>query len=186
MNYHQEILHYLPAQATAAAFIPLIQFAFGKLAKRRTVHRQRELREKVVALNVFLGSMREFTEGSEHHAACLQDALRERSFLLMQLASLAATKSQVPRSHPLRNGARRFFLLYAPAGPFAWALHWIFFFFLIAATTGLVRGFFHVAYLRPSILMPLVIADFVIALLVRLASFYVDREKLVQSQYVPA
>src|ERR1700728_2140696 len=76
-----------------------------------------------------------------------------------------------------RSGARRLLLLYAPSGPFAWALHWIFFFFLIAIATGLIRGLFHVAYLRPSILVPLLIGDFVLALLVRLASFYVDRAK---------
>jgi hypothetical protein len=67
--------------------------------------------------------------------------------------------------------------LYAPSGSFAWGLHWTFFFFLIAAATGMVRGFFHIAYLRPSILVPIVIGDFVVALLVRVASFYVDRAK---------
>jgi hypothetical protein len=76
-----------------------------------------------------------------------------------------------------RSGARRLLLLYAPSGPFAWALHWIFFFFLIAIATGLIRGLFHIAYLRPSVLVPLLIGDFVLALLVRLASFYVDRPK---------
>jgi hypothetical protein len=67
--------------------------------------------------------------------------------------------------------------LYTPSGPFAWALHWIFFFFLIATLTGLIRDLFHIAYLRPAILVPLVIGDFVIVILVRLASFYVDRPK---------
>jgi hypothetical protein len=42
---------------------------------RRAVHRQREFQEKVVALNVFIRSMNEFSDLSEHHAACLQDAL---------------------------------------------------------------------------------------------------------------
>jgi hypothetical protein len=69
--------------------------------------------------------------------------------------------------------------LYAPSGPFAWALHWIFFFFVIAIATGLIRNLLHVAYLRPSILVPLLIADFVLAVLVRLASFYVDRPSAV-------
>jgi hypothetical protein len=177
MNYHEEILRYLPAQATAAAFIPIILLAFNKLTMRRTVHRQRELREKVVALNVFIGSMNEYPDVSEHHAACLQDALRQRGLILMQLASLTTEKSRTP--HPLLagSGVRRLLLLYAPSGLFAWALHWIFFFFLIATATGLIRGLFHVAYLRPSILVPLLIGDFVLALLVRLASFYVDRAK---------
>jgi hypothetical protein len=177
MNYHQEILRYLPAQATAAAFIPIVLLAYNKLTMRQTVHKQRELREKVIALNVFMASMREFPDASEHHAACLQDALRQRGLILTQLASLSDPKGRT--SHPLlsRSGARRLFLLYAPSGPFAWALHSIFFFFLIAAITGLVRDLFHVAYLRPSILVPLVIGDFVIVILVRLASFYVDRSK---------
>jgi hypothetical protein len=176
MNHHQEILRYLPAQATAAAFIPIILLAFNKLTMRQTVHKQRELREKVIALNVFIGSMNEFPDVSDHHAACLQDALWQRGLILMQLASLTARKS---RTSPLlsRSGARRLLLLYAPSGPFAWALHWIFFFFLIAAMTGLIRDLFHIAYLRPSILVPLVIGDFVMVILVRLASFYVDRPK---------
>ena len=180
MSYHQEILRYLPAQATAAAFIPLILLAFNKLTMRQSIHRQRELRETVIALNVFIGSMNEFPDGSEHHAACLQDALQQRGLILMRLASLTAQKRG---SHSLlsRSGARRLFLLYAPSGPFAWALHWIFFFFLIATATGLIRSLFHVAYLRPSILVPILIGDFVLALLVRLASFYVNRPKAAAS-----
>jgi hypothetical protein len=174
MNYQQEILRYLPAQATAAVFIPIIVLAFNKLTMRKTVHRQRELREKVVALNVFVASMNEFPDLSEHHAACLQDALKQRGLILMQLASLSAEKSRT--SYPLLS-LRRVFLLYAPSGPFAWALHWIFFFFVIAIATGLIRTLLHVTYLRPSILVPLIIGDFVIAVLVRLASFYVDRPR---------
>ena len=99
MNFHHEILRYLPAQATAAAFIPIILLAFNKLTMRRTVHRQRDLREKVVALNVFIRSMNEFPDVSEHHAECVQDALRQRGLILMQLASLATQKSRA--SHPL-------------------------------------------------------------------------------------
>jgi len=177
MNNHQEILRFLPAQATAAAFIPIILLAFNKLTMRQTVHKQRELREKVIALNVFMGSMNEFPDEGEHHATCLRNALRQRGLLLMHLASLTTQKSRT--THPLLSpsGARRLLLLYAPSGPFAWALHWIFFFFLIATATGLIRSLFHVAYLRPSILVPILIGDFVLALLVRLASFYVDRPK---------
>jgi hypothetical protein len=91
-------------------------------------HQQRELREKVIALNVFLGSMNEFREVSEH-GACLQDALRERSLLLLQLASLTAQKSRTSHSLLSSSGARRLFLLYAPSGAGTWALHWIFFSF---------------------------------------------------------
>jgi len=44
------------------------------------------------------------------------------------------------------------------------------------AMTGLIRGLLHIAYfLRSSVLVPLVIGDFVIVVLVRLASFYADR-----------
>jgi hypothetical protein len=183
MSYHQEILRYLPAQATAAAFIPLILLAFNKVTMRQSIHRQRELRETVIALNVFIGSMNEFPDVSEHHAACLQDALRQRGLILMRLASLTAQKRG---SHPLlsHSGVRRLFLLYAPSGPFAWALHWIFFFFLIATATGLIRSLFHIAYLRPSILVPILMGDFVVVILVRLASFYVDRQK--PGKQVPA
>jgi hypothetical protein len=177
MNYHQEILRYLPAQATAAAFIPIVLLAYNKLTMRQSVHKQRELRERVIALNVFMGSMAGFPDASEQYAACLQDALRQRNLILTQLASMIAEKSWT--SHPLlsRGGVRRLLLLYAPSGPFAWALHSTFFFFLIAAMTGLIRGLFHVAYLRPSLLVPLVVGDFVIVILVRVASFYVDRPK---------
>jgi hypothetical protein len=177
MDFSQEILRYLPAQATAAAFIPVIVLAFNKLATRQTVHQQRELREKVVALNVFVGSMNEFPDASEHYAECLQDALRQRGLLLTQLASLTAQKSRISYSLLSRSETRRLLLLYAPSGAFAWALHWIFFFFLIAIATGLVRGFFHIAYLRPSILVPLLAVDSVLAVLVRVASYYVDRPK---------
>jgi hypothetical protein len=177
MNYHQEILHYLPLQAMAAGFVPRIQFASKKVKTRQTVHKQRELRGNVIALDVFIGSMRQSSEASEHQATCLQDAVRERGVSLMQLASLSAERNRASQSILSLDGARRLFLLYAPSGPFAWALHWIFFFFLIAALTGLIRTLFHVAYLRPSILMPLVIGDFALAVLMRLASFYVDRPK---------
>ena len=144
---------------------------------RQTVHKQRELREKVIALNVFMGSMNEFPDEGEHHATCLRDALQQRGLLLMHLASLTTQKSRT--THPLLSpsGARRLLLLYAPSGPLAWALHSIFFFFLIAAFTGLIRALFHIAYLRPTILVPIVIGDFVIVILVRVASFYVDQPK---------
>jgi hypothetical protein len=177
MNVHQEIVRYLPAQATAAAFIPVAVLLFNKLSMRRTVHKQRDLREKVVALNAFMSSMAQFPDASQHHAACLQDALRQRSLILTQLASMPTQKSWT--THPLlsRSGLRRLFLLYAPSGAFAWTLHVIFFFFLVSAITGMVRILLHDAYLRPAILIPLVACDFVVALLLRLASFYVDRPK---------
>jgi hypothetical protein len=38
-------------------------------------------------------------------------------------------------------------------------LHWIFSFFLIAAATGLIRILFYAAYLRPSILVPIVMGS---------------------------
>ena len=90
---------------------------------------------------------------------------------------LAAQQNGASHSFLSRSGARRLFLLYAPFGPFAWALHWIFFFFLIAAFNGLIRALVHIAYLRPTILVPIVIVDFVIVILVRLASFYADQPK---------
>jgi hypothetical protein len=184
MNYQQDILRFVPAQATAAAFIPMVLLAFNKLAMQQTVHRQRELREKVVALNVFVSSMNEFPGASEHHAACVQDALRQRDLFLTKLAASAGQKSRTSAPLLPRGGVRGLLLLYAPSGPFALALHCTFFFFLIATTTGLIRGLFHIAYLRPSILVPLLISDFVLALLVRLASFFVDRPK--PGEQVPA
>jgi hypothetical protein len=90
MNYHHEMLRYLPAQATAAGFIPVILLAFNTLAIRQTVHKQRDHREKVIALNGFMGNMDELPDVSQHHATCLQDAVRQRGLLLMQLASLSA------------------------------------------------------------------------------------------------
>jgi hypothetical protein len=184
MNFHQEILRYLPAQATTAAFIPMALLAYNKLTMRQTVHKQRELREKVIALNVFIGSMNEFPDLSEHHATCLRDALRQRGLVLVQLASLTTPKSRASHSIFSRSGARRLLLLYAPSGMLAWALHSIFFFYLIAAMTGLIRGLFHIAYLRAPILVPLVISDFVIVIIMRVASFYVDRPKI--GKHVPA
>jgi len=175
MNLHHEILRYLPVQAIAAGFIPLIQFASKKIAERQTVQKQRDLREKIIALDVFIASLDRSPEVSEHHATCLQDALLERGLSLKELAALTVQKNRASHSFLSRNGARRLFLLYPPSGPFAWALHSTFFFFLIAAITGLVRSLLHIAYLRSSILEPLVIGDFVLAVLVRLTSFYVDR-----------
>jgi hypothetical protein len=123
---------------------------------------------------------------TEHYAACLRDALRQRGLFLMQLASLSTQKSRTSHSLLSRSGARRLLLLYAPSGPFAWALHWIFFFFLIAIATGLIRDLFYIAYLRPSILVPLLIGDFVLALLVRVASFYADRPKTGKQMPAPS
>jgi hypothetical protein len=163
--------------ASHGAFIPILSLVYNKLTMRRAVHRQRDLREKVIALNIFTASMNAFPDTSENHAVCLQDALRQRGLLLLQLATSIAPKFRVPRSLLSRSGMRKLFLLYAPSGLFAWALHWIFFFFLIAAMTGLIRDLFHIAYLRPAILLPLVTGDFVVVILVRLASMYVDRPK---------
>jgi hypothetical protein len=177
MNYHQEILRYLPAQATAAAFIPIVTLAYKKLTMRQTAHRQCELREKVIALNVFIGSMNAFPEVSEPHAACLLDAVRQRSLLLLQMACLTTQKGTASHSLLSRSRVLRFLLLFSPSGPFAWALHRVFFFFLIAAATGSVRVLFHIAYLRSSILIPLVIGDFVLVIFARVASFYVERSK---------
>ena len=178
MNYHQEIFRYLPVQAIAAGFIPLVQFVFTKFTKRQKVHRQRELRENIIALDLFIGNMNRSLDVSEHHVTCLHDALQERALNLAQLASFALPKNQNARAFLSRNSVRRLFLLYAPSSTFAWVLHWIFFFFLIAAFTGLVRVLFHIEYLRPAILVPLVIADFILAVVARLASFYVDRPTL--------
>ena len=88
----------------------------------------RDLREKVIALNGFIGNMDEFPDGSDHHAICLQDAVRQRGLLLMQLASLSARKSRPSYSVVSGSAARRLLLLYAPSSPFAWALHSTFFF----------------------------------------------------------
>jgi tRNA A37 N6-isopentenylltransferase MiaA len=88
VSYYHEILRYLPAQATAAAFIPIIQLAVSKLAKRQAVHKQSDLREKTNALTVFIASMNDIPDGDEHHAACLKDALRDRSLVFVELASL--------------------------------------------------------------------------------------------------
>jgi hypothetical protein len=175
MNFHPEIVRYLPVQAIAAGFIPLVQFTSKKVAKRQTVQKQRDLRERIIALDVFVASLERSPEVSEHHATCLQDALLERGLSLKELAALSIRRNRASHSFLSLNGGRRLFLLYPPSGPFAWALHSAFFFFLIAALTGLVRGLLHIAYLRSSILVPLVISDFVLAMLVRLTSFYVDR-----------
>jgi hypothetical protein len=177
MNYHQEILRYLPAQATGVAFIPIVTLAYKKLTMRQTAHRQCELREKVIALNTFIGSRNAFPEVSEPHAACLLDAVRQRSTLLTQMACLTTQKGGASQSLLSNSRVRRLLLLYSPSDPFAWALHWVFFFFLIAAVTGSIRALFHIAYLRPSILIPLVIGDFVIVIFARVASFYVERPK---------
>jgi hypothetical protein len=175
MNYHQEIVRYLPVQAIAAGLIPLIQFAYKKITKRQTVNKQRDLRERVIALDLFIASLNQSTDVSKHHATCLEDALQERGHSLMQLATLTGKNNRTSHSFLSRNGVRRLFLLYPPASPFAWVLHSTFFFFLIAALTGLVRSLLHIAYLRSSILVPLVIGDFVIAIVVRLIALYIDR-----------
>lgn len=178
MSYYQEILRLLPAQATAAAFIPIIQLVVSKLAKRQAVHKQRDLRERVNALNIFIASMNEISDGGEHHTACLKDALRERGLVFVQLASLTVQKNRISHRLLSRSGALRLFLLYVPSGPFSWALHWVFFILLTTTVTGVFRGLFHVAYLRTAILVPSLIGTFTLALLVRLVAFYVDRPKI--------
>jgi hypothetical protein len=93
------------------------------------------------------------------------------------MACLTTQKGGASQSLLSNSRVRRLLLLYSPSGPFAWALHWVFFFFLIAAVTGSIRALFHIAYLRPSILIPLVIGDFVIVIFARVESFYVERPK---------
>ena len=78
MDYPLDFFRYFPRQAIAGGWVPIIQFTAGRLVTRQLVQKKRQLREKVIALNAFIASMNDVPDEGEHHAACLQDALRQR------------------------------------------------------------------------------------------------------------
>lgn len=127
MNHYAELLRHLPASGIAGALVPIAQFAFERLKARQSVHRKRELRGSVLALNSFIRSITDAQEIDGHHAGCLEDALRERGLILKQLESLIAAESGRSRRLPAMSPIQRWFLLYVPSRPIGWALRWTFF-----------------------------------------------------------
>lgn len=168
-------MQYLPAQGTAGALVSIAQFAGHKLSKRRDVNRKRELRESLIALNAFIGSMKRSNKQSDL-LVCLQDALRERRMVITQLAVLSGEGSAKPHQRALRSRAQRLFLLYMPSRPLAWLLHWAFFTLLIMTVVGTVRGLLHNAYLPVPLLVPFLMATSSLAVVVRLVVSYTECE----------
>ena len=173
MDYLLEILRHQPMMITAGGLLAILQFTANKLRARQSIQKKQQLREKVIALNAFVASMKEVSEASESHA-CLQDALRERDLVLKQLASCGDRPSHRLLS---RNAAQRLLLLYAPSRPAGWLLRWAFFSLLATTVAGTVHGLLHMGHLPLRVRVLFLITTFLLAVLVRLAAIYVEGVK---------
>jgi hypothetical protein len=173
-DHHLELLQYLPAAITGG-LVPIVQFAAARLSALRSVHKKRQLRENVIALNAFIAGVKEVAAEDGSGSACLRDAFRERGLVLDQLMAIAAAERSATLRFPSPNAARLLFLLYPPSRPVGWALRWAFFTLLVTTVAGTIRGSLHISYLPPRILVPSVVATFLLAVLVRLAAFFVER-----------
>jgi predicted nucleic acid-binding protein len=174
MNFHVELLRHLPTSGIAGALVPIVQFAFQRLPALQAIHKKHRLRDEAVALNSFISSMNEAQDSDDSDAACLQDALRERGFVLRQLDSLIAAEARRTRRLVPTNTVQRLFLLYAPSRPIGWPLRWAFFTLLILTGAGIVRGLLGVNYLSLPVLVPFLIVTFVVTVLVRIAVFCIE------------
>ncbi len=159
---------------TAGGLLAAIQFAASKLGARQSTQKKQQLRQRVIALNTFVASMNEVSNGGDSHAACLQDALRERDLVLKQLAAHGDK-----RSHRLfsRNAAQRLFLLYAPSRMSGWLLRWAFFTLIATTIAGTIHGLLHTGHLPLHVRVLFLILTFVLAVLVRLAAIHVEGVK---------
>ncbi len=174
MDYLLEILRHQPMMITAGGLLAILQFTANKLRARQSIQKKQQLRERVIALNAFVVSMKELADASDFHAACLQDALRERDLVVKQLAA-----SGHKPSHRLlsRNAAQRLLLLYAPSSTAGWLLHWAFFTLVATTIAGTIHGLLHVGHLPFHIRVMFLIFTVVLAVLVRVAAIHVEDEK---------
>lgn len=159
---------------TAGGLIAILQFTMNKLRARQSIQKKQQLREKVIALNAFVASMKEVSDAGDSHAACLQDALRERDFVLKQLAGCGDKPSHRLFS---RNAAQRLLLLYAPSSTAGWLLHWAFFTLVATTIAGTVHGLLHMGHLPLRIRVAFLIFTSVLAVLVRVAAIHVEGVK---------
>ncbi|MGB8885250.1 MAG: hypothetical protein WCC87_00930 [Candidatus Korobacteraceae bacterium] len=104
MDYLLEILRHQPMMITAGGLLAVLQFAANKLRARQSIQKKQQLRERVIALNAFVISIKELSDASDSHAACLQDALRERDLVLKQLATCGANRLTGSSRGTQRNG----------------------------------------------------------------------------------
>lgn len=175
VDYLLQILRYQPLMITAGGLVAILQFTANKLRARQSTQKKQQLRERVIALNAFVASMKELSDASDSHAACLQDALRERDLVLWQLAAHGQRPSHRFLS---RNAVQRLLLLYAPSGTAGWLLHWAFFTLVATTIAGIVHGLLHSGHLPLHIRVPFLIFTFVLAVLVRVAAIHVEGGKL--------
>jgi hypothetical protein len=174
VDYLLEILRHQPMMITAGGLLAILQFTANKLRARQSIQKKQQLRERVIALNAFVASMNEVSNVGDHHAACLQDALRERDLVLKQLAACGDKPSHRLLS---RNAAQRLLLLYPPSRPAGWLLRWAFFTLLATTVAGTVHGLLHMGHLPLRVRVLFLITTFLLAVLVRLAAIYVEGVK---------
>jgi len=174
VDYLLEILRHQPMMITAGGLIAILQFTADKFRARKSIQKKHQLRERVIALNAFVASMKEVSDASDSHAACLQDALRERDLIFKQLAACGNKPSHRLFS---RNIAQRLLLLYAPSGTAGWLLHWAFFTLVATTIAGTVHGLLHMGHLPLHIRVPFLIFTSVLAVFVRVAAIHVEGVK---------
>jgi hypothetical protein len=175
VDYLLEILRHQPMMITAGGLLAVLQFTATRFRARQFVQKRQQLRDRVIALNAFVASMKEVSEACDSHAACLQDALRERDLVLRQLAACGHKPSQRLFS---RNAAQRLFLMYPASSAAGWLLHWAFFTLVATTIAGTVHGLLHMGHLPLRIRVLFLICTSVLAVLVRLAAIHVEGTKV--------
>lgn len=171
----RHLLNLLPLQVFAGGLIPVLQFAREKFRSLQIEQRKLHLRSRLVALTSFISSLQEVPAGHEFRAACLDDALMERDNLLRELASSIARETTGRKPIRPRNWLAWLLLLYPPPRPIGWVLRWSFFALVFVTLAGSVRGILHENYLPVPVLVPFLMTSFVLAVVVRVAAFHIER-----------
>jgi hypothetical protein len=178
MNHLEALRHLLtllPLQVVAGGAVPIVQFAQQRLLMRQAEQRKQDLRTKLVALHAFLSSIEGMAPEHEARAVCLEDALLEREHLLRELASAIIHRSSRRKRIRPHNWLQWFFMLYPPPRQVGWVLRWSFFALMIVTVAGTVRGLLHENYLPMPVLVPFLITSFVLAVVVRVVAFHIER-----------
>jgi hypothetical protein len=172
---HTNLLRELPLQAILGSIAPIAQLAASKLRPLRSVHRKWRICEQLAGLNMFIASMGELCPADKVYAEVTEEAIRDRSALLRQLA----TTGDSGRMHPLlaRLTVQRLLLVCPANSPAGWALHWAFYTTFIATIFCTARVIVHVNYLPPSVLIPALAITSMLTVFARLAVFGVENQR---------
>ena len=178
MNHLQALRHLLtllPLQVVLGGLVPIFQFAQQRLVMRQAAQRKHDLQTRLVALHAFLFSLEGMPADHEARAVCLDDALLEREHALKELASAIVHRAARRKRIRPHNWLQWFFMLYPPPRHIGWVLRWSFFALMIVTVVGTARGLLHENFLPLPVLVPFLITNFVLAVVVRVVAFHIER-----------